>query len=193
MKQIMFSLAAAAVLILSVVAIFSIEGRSAREKDLNIALRESAREALSECVSLRYNDRMLSLVFRTLLLDKLSDTSDEERKLKIDILEADSEKGLLSVSATEEFTYPNKKKGEVKCNATVILEEERKKENCLIRYFIPWQEAKELGMEYVTGEDALYAFYLVEKGMKMPAPNNFREIPAEKTVEEDMDIHGHIY
>ena len=101
---------------------FTIYGRSIRQIELDNALKSSMEEAMT---SLMYeeggpeNEEEWKAAFIQSLVIQISTTSD----LTIAFLEADMEKGILSVKATLTWTHPIGTTGQVSSEMTVILEE----------------------------------------------------------------------
>lgn len=176
MKQIAFALSAAGIILLVIVGLFTIEGKSSVERNLKTAVRESAYDSLQEAVTDRLDNRQLSLLFRSNLIAKLSDVDDPGEDVRIDITSIDTNKGILSVNVTRAFTYPNGNTGKASADCTVILEEEKQRNMYTVRYYIPWQEARDMGLSYRHGEYALAAEYLVEEGRRIPLPAGFESV-----------------
>lgn len=101
---------------------FTIHGRSVRQVELNNALKSSMEEAM---LSLLYEegkpqtDEEWKAAFLQSVAVQINSASD----LTVTFLEADMDKGLLSVEAVLTWNHPIGTQGRVSCVRTVLLEE----------------------------------------------------------------------
>ena len=175
MKHVIFGISGMAVTIFVLLSLLAVEGRSSRERELTSAVRFAARQALSDAFeSENYpldDDKELIADFQEILLDKISPGEDPNLNLVVDIIKADLQKGLLSVSVMEQFTHPNGKIGMAEASASVIVEREREKKSFSTTYQIPWQVAKEQGLPFVRGKESVYQVFSIEEGRCLRTPN----------------------
>lgn len=68
----------------------------------------------------------------------LSVNLDTDSNIIVKVLNADKEKGLLSVKVIEEYTHPNGNRGTVECERTVILNKvnEANQETYTVKFFL---------------------------------------------------------
>lgn len=99
----------------------TIDGRSNRSMELQGNLPS----AVEETVEIMAVDQKYSInnpnEYLADFIENLSVLLDSNSGIKVEILNTDKEKGLLSIRVTEEFEHPNGKAGTVECERTVIL------------------------------------------------------------------------
>lgn len=101
---------------------FTVYGRSTRQVELDNALKSSMEEAMT---SLMYeeggpeNEKEWKAAFLQSLAVQINSTSD----LTVTFLEADMQRGILSVEAVLTWNHPIGTKGSVSSVRTVILEQ----------------------------------------------------------------------
>ena len=142
MKQVVFGLMAGFIIILSLVAILTVEGRSSRENELNQALSAAVEETMTNlCTSKKYavgSQEEFVADFCQALLERVhagsGEATDDNLAIQVDVTGVDVEKGLLSVVVRETFTHPNGSIGTVTCDATAILEREKERQEVVISY-----------------------------------------------------------
>ena len=159
MKQAMFGVIAGFIVILSIVAVLTVEGRNNRESELETALSASVEETLENlCVDQKYTvetqDEFVA-DFCQALLGRIQagteEAGDENLSVRVDVVEADLEKGLLSVVVTETFTHPNGSLGTVSCSSTALLEREAPRDEVVLTYYVGDQIYQQYGL--LEGED----------------------------------------
>lgn len=132
MKSAMNLVIGALIFILTVETVQSIESRSVREEELRQSVTSAVYTALELTVTDRefiendgmpstkdkLNQKMIQCFFEALKALKKSDS-----KIKVNIIAADFEKGILAVDSSSEFTYSNGKTGRITYKKTGILSE----------------------------------------------------------------------
>ena len=154
MKQAVFGLMAGFIIILSLVAILTVEGRSSRENELNQALSAAVEETMTNlCTTKKYtigSQEEFVADFCQALLERVhagsGDATDDHLTIQVDVMGIDVEKGLLSVAVKETFTHPNGRIGTVTCDATAILEQEEEKQEVVISYYVGGRLYKQYGL-----------------------------------------------
>ncbi len=118
------------IFILTVETVQSIESRSVREEELRQSVTSAVYTALEFAVTDRefiendgmpttkdkLNQKMVECFLNALKVLKRSDS-----KIKVNIIAADFEKGILAVDTSSEFTYSNGKTGRITYKKTGIL------------------------------------------------------------------------
>ncbi|MBR1628200.1 MAG: hypothetical protein IJ679_02895 [Lachnospiraceae bacterium] len=140
MKHIVFGMCAALLIVSILMNTMTIEGTSLRNREMKNALHCALEEALQDAISREHYDTAdneLLLADATALLMNQLNANDKNLTLSLDIAGVDARAGLLSVHASETFTYPDGQTGEVEDTATVILEREVPKNRYNIVYEIP--------------------------------------------------------
>jgi hypothetical protein len=174
MKHVIFAITSGCMMVIICLIVMTVHGRDIRQAELEEALTQSAKQALEGAMvngDLTICDRKaLTAAFMQLFLSRIKGEEDPNRKVCVDVVKADVEKGLLSVRAKEWYTHPNGKKGVCEAKATYILEKESHKKTYSITYYIPWDIAKELGLDYVKGEHTVYRRFEVSEGKKIKNP-----------------------
>ena len=121
MKNMLVAFYAAIIAFLIILIGFTIHGRSIRQVELDNALKSSMENAMTillyEEGKPQTEEEWKSDFIRSLAL-QINSNSD----LKVVIMEADMEKGLLSVEATLTWYHPIGTKGSVSSFRTAILE-----------------------------------------------------------------------
>lgn len=165
MKYIMYGLVGGAIVILSLVAVITIEGRTTRENEMDNALLDSVEETMEEMMmqetySLAEKNEYIA-AFHQCLLNRINagtkDHYDKNLSIVVEVMGCDVEKGLLSVRVTETFTHPNGNIGKAECEATAVLEQTNPKNHYTITYYIG---------------DEIYKRYCMEEGQAMKIPKN---------------------
>lgn len=199
MKHLMIALISAVTTILVVIILMSVHSKDLRQTELERALKSAAGQSLENaCLTQkpRINDNdALVADFISSFLGKMKtgssmtsedgkvytqEKSDPGQKLEIKILAADIYRGIISAKVSENFTYPNGKKGKVTASTTQIVERESRRPSEYVNYYIPWQVARAAGFDYVEGEDFLYYQKRYAKGMTVdtdieePEPRGYK-------------------
>lgn len=122
MKNMLIAFYAAVIGILIILTGFTIHGRSIRQVELDNALKSSMEEAMAV---LLYEEGkpQTEEEWKAAFLQSLAVQINSASDLKVVILEADMEKGLLSVEAVLTWNHPIGTKGSVSSVRTVLLEE----------------------------------------------------------------------
>ena len=122
MKNMLVAFYAALIGILIILIGFTIYGRNIRQIELDNALKSSMEEAMT--VLLYEEGRpQTEEEWKAAFLQSLAVQINSASDLKVVILEADMNKGLLSVEAELTWNHPIGTKGRVSSVRTVILEE----------------------------------------------------------------------
>lgn len=102
--------------------IFSVSGRMNR----SVELQSNVSTAVEQTVINMEDEKMDSIhnvsEFVADFIQQLSVVCDTESEIKVEILNVSLEKEMLSIWVTEQFQYPNGKRGQVSCKKTVIIE-----------------------------------------------------------------------
>lgn len=122
MKNMLIAFVAALCGVLILLTGFTIHGRSIRQVELDNALKSSLEEAMT---SLMYEEGrpQTEEEWKEMFLQSLAIQINSASDLTVTILEADMEKGILSVEATLTWTHPIGTRGSVSNTMTVIMEE----------------------------------------------------------------------
>ena len=104
---------------------FTIQGRTARETELENALTSSMEKTMhmlseQEKYAPATDEEMAAIFMETLAVQV-----ESASKLTVNILEADAEKGILSVEGILTYKHPIGTEGHVSCQKTIILEQYR--------------------------------------------------------------------
>lgn len=157
MKNTVFILSSVFIGILSLMIILTISGRTHRTMELESNLSSIVEEMLEEMVlNPEYSMQNID-AWTTELAGDIALALDAVSDLKIDILQADSQKGILSVRATLFYTHPNGKLGTVSSERHAIFDKKIKQEqkNCRVTFYV--------------GE-GMYKEYVIAKGSIIAAP-----------------------
>lgn len=122
MKNMLIAFIAALIAIVIILTGFTIHGRSTRQVELDNALKSSMENVMT--VLLYEEGRpQTEEEWKASFLQSLAIQINSASDLKVVFLEADMEKGILSVEATLSWTHPIGTPGSVSSTMTVILEE----------------------------------------------------------------------
>lgn len=121
MRKILITVLSIVIVLIFIVIYYTLHGREIRQTELNNAVMssmKSAMEMLLEEENAPKNEEEWIIMF----LQSLTMQIDSASELTVNILEADMEKGILSVEAKLVFGYIFGKTGSVTCYRTIILE-----------------------------------------------------------------------
>lgn len=158
MKQTMFGVAGGCVLVFFLLILMALYGRNARETEIQNALANAVETALSDVKKEGIGQDMDSDVFTADFLQSLLVQMNSESDVKVSVLEADPEKGILSVEVTETYLHPNGKRGTVSAVRNVIFDRTEPEAPAVytISYFLP--------------DNTLYKKYSLVKDSTAPVP-----------------------
>lgn len=123
MKHTMYGIALAVIAILVIVAVLAVSGKDVRENEMDKALNTAVEESLEQLKTeggYEVADYMeLIADFNQALLLHISSDSD----VTVEVLEADTEKGVLDVQIVEKYKTVKGTTAQAACRKTVVLEE----------------------------------------------------------------------
>lgn len=121
MKNMLIAFYAAVIAVLIILIGFTIHGRSTRQVELDNALKSSMEDAMT---MLMYEDGipMTEDEWKAAFIQSLAVQINSTSDLTVTFLEADMEKGLLSVEATLSWYHPIGTRGSVSSVRTAFLE-----------------------------------------------------------------------
>ena len=121
MKNMLIAFYAAVIALVIILIGFTIHGRSVRQVELDNALKSSMEDAMT---TLMYEEGRPQTEdeWKAAFLQSLAIQINSASDLKVVFLEADMEKGILSVEATLTWTHPVGTQGSVSSTRTVFLE-----------------------------------------------------------------------
>ncbi len=122
MKQVITVVGIAVIIMLVSLAILSVESRSDREEELTRAVSAAVKQAVShsqvkEQKEIHSNDELIAQ-----FINLLSTNINSDGSLEIEVLDVDYKNGMLDVSVTEKFQYPNGKEAEISVRKCAIYE-----------------------------------------------------------------------
>lgn len=122
MKNILIAFIASLCALLIILIGFTIHGRSIRQVELNNALKSSMENAMT---ALMYEEGRPETEekWKASFLQSLAIQITSASDLTVTFLEADMDKGILSVEATLSWTHPIGTTGSVSDTMTIIMEE----------------------------------------------------------------------
>ena len=153
MKKAAFGIACGLAAFFVFAMMLTVYGRNVRKEETDTALAQAIDATLSGVMSennytIEENETFIADFLKALLIQTNSDSD-----LKVSILEADYELGILSVEITEKFKHPNGKEGTVSEVRTVIFDKEKEEEEIYktVRFYVGDQIYK----EYTLLKDSL--------------------------------------
>jgi hypothetical protein len=174
MKHVIYGVISIVTVVLTLVLMAAVAGRHTREQEMQVALRQAVEESVDQVMMqgkyTLHSKEELVADFTSLLVGRLR-TKDPNLHLKVDIAGVDEVRGLLSVHVTEEFTHPNGRIGTTEASATVVFEQEEKRDLFRVDYIVPKSICLEAQGDnvYIPEE---YKSYLFEEGDRIKAPVN---------------------
>ncbi len=189
MKNILHVVVIATVMILFFILLVVNNSYTMRDRETEESLNRAVYNVLDESsiqgkLASGSSDKELISEFTELLTAQLNTKNDKNFALTIDIYEVDSEKGLISLKVTEQFTYPNGKVGSCETTATIVLEQEISETTYTVTYTIPQDvlnklneiNQKNLSVPDYSGElyglPETYASYTITEGKTLIVPTN---------------------
>ena len=109
--------------IISIVIVMTLCGTNMRQNELNRAVDSALQDTVenqfdSKTYSVSSNDELIADFMEALLVQINSDCS-----IKVNVLDVDYQKGLLSVEVIEKYKHPIGTEGKVSVKRTVIMEQ----------------------------------------------------------------------
>lgn len=147
--------------VMTIMTLFIVESLHAKEYR-TVELSEAVDNALiatmnnvagNKCYTIGSNEEFVE-DFKQILMTSVDSASE----LDIEVLNADYEKGILSVKVTENYEYLNGRQGNVTKTATVLLDQKQQEKN----YYT---------VKYYVG-DSLYKSYQLVEGTAIIVPKN---------------------
>ncbi|MBO5372421.1 MAG: hypothetical protein J6A75_06855 [Lachnospiraceae bacterium] len=158
MKQVVFGLVSTLLIAVLLMLLMTLYGRNLRQLETGESLAEAIDSSLSHVMREENytieNNEVFIADFLQMLLVQLNSTSD----VKVSVLEADMQLGILSVEITQNYKHPNGNEGTVSEVRTVILDKKK--------------EAKKVykQVKFYMADDLLYKEYSVEKDSVCSVP-----------------------
>lgn len=121
MKKVLITALSILIVLIFMVTYYTLHGRDIRQTELNNAMTSSMENAM-EMLLAKEGVPETEEVWITMFLQSLAIQIDSASELTVRILEADMQKGILSVEAVLLFSHPLGNRGSVSCYRTVILE-----------------------------------------------------------------------
>lgn len=121
MKHVINGIIMSAIAFIVIAVVMMVSGQSVRKNELEKALEHAAEQAIGSLVK-EENKEISREEFIEIFIENLSMGIESDSEVVVSIMEADPEKGILSVRAEEEFKNPLGKVGKVQAERTVILE-----------------------------------------------------------------------
>ena len=109
--------------IISIIIVMTLCGTNMRQNELNRAVDSALQDTVenqfdNKTYSVSSNDEFIADFMEALLVQVNSDCS-----IKVNVLDVDYQKGLLSVEVIEKYKHPIGTEGEVSVKRTVIMEQ----------------------------------------------------------------------
>lgn len=151
MKKVAFGIACGLVSVYVAILMLTLFGRAARQSETEYMLAQAIGSSLSGVMQKENhvaadNGELVVDFLKSLLIQANSDSD-----IQVSILDADSQKGILSVEITEKYRHPNGKEGSVSQVRTVIFDRAQEK------------EAKYHKVSFYTASDEIYKEYRLQE------------------------------
>lgn len=157
MKQVVYGIMAALMVVLTLGIVMSIMGKMNRQSDLDNAFSISVEDAVETTMnektySVENNMEFIADFTQNLLL-RISNDSD----IQVSVAKIDYEKGLMSIRVTETFIHPNGKEGKNECETTVVFEKNKVDDEMVV-------------ISFLLDEATVYKEYSLVKGENVIVP-----------------------
>lgn len=158
MKNVIIGICSCVLAGILLLTVYTLHGRSIRRTELNNALTAGIENTLERLRgggrhAPKSNEELIGIFLQELLTQ-----IDSHSQVTVHILDADYEKGLLSVEAVLSYVHPLGLSGTVASRQTAILES-----------YEVWEEAAYCSVDYIV-EGAGYKTYNVQKGSSLMIP-----------------------
>lgn len=161
MKHVVNGIILSAIAFMVIAAVMIVSGRSVRKNELEKALAHAVKYTM-ENLNKEESQKISREEFIQIFTENLSMGIESDSKVWVSIMKADTEKGILSVRAEEEFYNLMGKEEKIQAERTVILE----------NYNI--EKKKTFTITYrMDGID--YKVYTVTEGSALPVPVSSEE------------------
>ncbi len=147
MKKVAFGMACGLVSLFVVLLMLTLFGRAARKSETEYMLAQAMDSSLSGAMQKQGETTGAGEEFTADFLKALLIQANSDSELTVSVLDADEQKGILSVEITERFRHPNGNEGSVSQARTVIFDRaaEQEPEYCRVGFYL---EDGEMYKEY---------------------------------------------
>ncbi len=121
MKHVINGIIMSAIAFMVIAAVMIVSGQSVRKNELEKTVEHAAERAIGS-LNEKENEEISREEFIEIFMENLAMGIESDSEVVVSIMEADPEKGILSVRAVEEYRNPLGKAGTVQAERTVILE-----------------------------------------------------------------------
>ena len=159
MKQVVYGSLIGLIVIVTIVAVVTVNGKKTRQGDVDNALQSSVENAVETTMnekvySISSNEEFIADFTQNLLV-QISNDSD----IEIQVAKVDYEKGILGVKVIETFTHPNGKEGKNECETTVVFEHDQ-------------TDSDYVSVRFLLDDGSLYKEYRIKNGDRVVVPKN---------------------
>jgi hypothetical protein len=161
MRNIVIGFVFAAMILLSVNIVSTMNSRSTRSQELSDAL-DTALEGTLSTLSKGTYDINNTDEYIADLVSNIAGQIQSDSEFTVNILDADIEKGIMTVQVKEEYKHINGKTGAVTASKTVLLEEQQTTEDAEITDTVT--------INFYLPDNTLYKSYKVKKGTEISEP-----------------------
>lgn len=137
MKNAVMLLVSALLGVLTLTIVMTVGGRTNRSMEIKSNLPSAVEETVENLAEKNYtiNDRNAYIAD---MLEGLAKTLDTDSDIRIEVLNVNKEKAMMSIRVTEVFKHPNGREGTTECERTVILNkvEEPEPESYKVRFYV---------------------------------------------------------
>lgn len=161
MRNIVIGFVFAAMILFSVNIVSTMNSRSTRSQELSDAL-DTALEGTLSTLSKGTYDISDTDEYIADLVSNIAGQIQSDSELTVNILDADIEKGIMTVQVKEEYKHVNGKTGAVTASKTVLLEEQQTTEDAEITDTVT--------INFYLPDNTLYKSYKVKKGTEISEP-----------------------
>lgn len=156
MKQVIWGVVSVITTILMIFIVMTINGKMTRKKDVTSSLSSVVNQAIDDVLTKNTYSIQDKNTFVADVLQELLATYSNDSDIKIEIANADEEKGLLGIKVTETYKNPNGTIKDFSYEKVVILETEE------------YNQSYEL--TYLTSSGTLFSKIVVNGGEKGQVP-----------------------
>lgn len=165
MKNIVMIMVTTIMGVLTLMIVMTVEGRTNRSMELKSNLSSAAEETVEiMAVDEKYTIHDANEYIAD-FTENLAALLDSDSGIRVEVLNKDVDRDLLSIRVTEEFHHPNGNAGKVKWERTVFLNrlEEEKVETYTVHFYLGNQ---------TTGSNTVYKICRVREGDTISVPGS---------------------
>lgn len=171
MRNIVIGICSFVFIVLITIISATLYGRHSREVEIDNATNYALNAAIESLQEDRNVKPQSEAEFIAFFIETLTSQIKSSTDIKVDVLDVDYEKGLLSVIVTGTYKHPNGNIGTITCQKMAVLEKyynDNASEECIVTYFVDGIAFREYTLQvndyYVVPDSSITAWKDSETG-----------------------------